>query len=300
MKEKQVTSILNKHKKRDDWFLTEYSVNPYEGCSCNCRYCYIRGSKYGQNMEEGMAIKSNAIPILEKQLKSRAARNQYGFVAVGSATDAYLPHDRKYELTRRMLELLLKYRFPAFISTKTDGIIRDLDLLKEIDKNAIVPPDLKGKLNRGCILSTSISTMDESISRALEPATLLPMQRLELIQHLKKEGFLAGVNAIPVLPFITDTETELEQLINAATQHDADYILIGSLTLFGTDKADSKTLYYEFLRQRFPSLIPYYDQLYGNAYYPPFDYQLALKNRAEKIAEKYKIRTRIIPTNVLI
>src|SRR5580765_1246175 len=100
--QKQVTSVLNKHKKRDQWFLDDYSVNPYEGCSCNCLYCYIRGSKYGENMEEGLAVKSNALEILEKQLSVKAKKGQYGFVALGSATDAYMPHEEKWKLTEGM------------------------------------------------------------------------------------------------------------------------------------------------------------------------------------------------------
>ena len=109
-------SILNKHNQRDSWFLDEYSVNLYEGCSCNCQYCYIRGSKYGINMTETLAVKSNAPEILEKQLKNRAAKGQYGFVAVGSATDAYLPHEATERMTETFLQLLLKYKFPVFIS----------------------------------------------------------------------------------------------------------------------------------------------------------------------------------------
>src|SRR5688572_26794565 len=130
--EKQVKTVLNKHKKRDTWFLDDYSVNPYEGCSCNCQYCYIRGSKYGENMEDGLFVKENALVVLEKQLAARAAKGEYGFVAVGSGTDAYLHHESRLGLTKGMLELLLKYRFPVFISTKMLLITRDIALLKEI------------------------------------------------------------------------------------------------------------------------------------------------------------------------
>src|SRR5215510_9869176 len=146
--QKQVKSVLNKHKKRDSWFLDDYSVNPYEGCSCNCLYCYIRGSKYGENMDEGLAVKSNALEVLEKQLATRARKNEYGFVAVGSGTDAYIHHEEKFRLTEGMLQLLLKYRFPVFISTKCTLITRDIELLREIDKQAILPPDLSESLKR--------------------------------------------------------------------------------------------------------------------------------------------------------
>jgi DNA repair photolyase len=292
--EKQVKSVLNKHKKRDNWFLDDYSINPYEGCSCNCLYCYIRGSKYGENMEEGLAVKANALDILEKQLQARAKKGEYGFVAVGSGTDAYIHHEEKYRLTEGMLRLLLNYRFPVFISTKCTMITRDTELLKQIDKMAILPGDLKEKLNRGVILSVSVSTLDEKISNMLEPGAASPLQRLVLVRQLKQEGFLVGVNAIPILPFISDTEESLETIIAAAKEHDADYILVGGLTLFGSEKADSKTLFYKFLERYDPSLLPKYQQLYGNNFYTSFQYQNQLKERAGKICKKYNIRNSIL------
>lgn len=197
---KQIKSVLNRHKKRDDWFLDDYSINPYEGCSCNCQYCYIRGSKYGENMEEKLAVKINALEVLEKQLRNRTKKNEYGIVAVGSATDAYIQHEANYKITRGMLELLLRYKFPVFISTKSTLITRDIDLLKAIDITAILPHDLVDKLKRGVVLSVSVSSMDEKISNTLEPGAASPLKRLEVVQQLKKEGFLVGVNAIPVLP----------------------------------------------------------------------------------------------------
>lgn len=292
--QKQVKSILNKHKKRDSWFLDDYSVNPYEGCSCNCLYCYIRGSKYGENMEEGLAVKLNALEILGKQLATKAKKGQYGFVAVGSGTDAYIHHEEKYRLTEGMLQLMLKYRFPVFISTKCTLITRDIELLKQIDKNAILPPDLQDKLRRGLILSVSVSTLDEKISNMLEPGAAPPLQRLELVKRLKQEGFLVGVNAIPVLPFISDTEDELEKIIKAAKEHDADYILVGGLTLFGNGVADSKTLFYKFLERYDASLLPKYQQLYGANYYVSFQYQNELKRKAESLSRKYNIRNSVL------
>jgi len=292
--QKQVKSVLNKHKKRDSWFLDDYSVNPYEGCSCNCLYCYIRGSKYGENMEDGLAIKSNALEVLEKQLTLRARKHEYGFVAVGSGTDAYIHHEEKYKLTEGMLRLLLKYRFPVFISTKRSLIMRDIELLREIDKLAILPLDLKEKPGRGVILSVSLSTLNEDISKMLEPGAISPLQRLKLVKQLKNEGFLVGVNAIPLLPFISDSEEELEKIIVAAKEHCADYILTGGLTLFGNGPADSKTLFYKFLERYDTTLLPKYQQLYGDRFYVSFAYQDGLKRKAESLCKKYMIRNSIL------
>ncbi|MFT3933496.1 MAG: hypothetical protein QM726_07780 [Chitinophagaceae bacterium] len=291
---KQAKSILNKHKKRDNWFLDEYSVNPYEGCSCNCLYCYVRGSRYGENMDAGLAIKENALEVLEKQLIRRAKAGEYGIVAVGTSTDAYIHHEEKWKLTEGMLQLLLKYRFPVFISTKCDLIKRDFELLKAIDKAAILPDDLKHRLARGVILSVSVSTMNEKITSFLEPGAVPPLQRLNLLQEFKQQGFLAGVNAMPLLPFISDTQEELEKIIQAASLHGADYILPAGLTLFGTGAADSKTLYYRFLEKYDPSLIAAYNNLYCNNSSAPWQYQQQLKQRANAICKKYHLRTSIL------
>lgn len=298
MHQKQVKSVLNKQKQRDSWFLTEYSVNAYEGCSCNCLYCYIRGSKYGENMDDGLAVKSNVLEVLERQLRAKAKKGQYGFVVVGSATDAYLHHEEKWQLTEGMLKLCLKYRFPVFISTKSTLILRDMDLLKQIDEAAILPDDLQRTLGRGVILSTSISSMNDQITNMLEPGAATPVERLKILRQLKQHGFLCGVNAIPILPWISDTEEELEKIISSARDHGADYILVGGLTLFGKNATDSKTLYYEFLKRYDPSLIPEYDKMYGTNFFPSKDYQEELKQKAEGICTKYHLRTTILEQRV--
>lgn len=294
IRSREVKTVLNKLKRRDSWFLTEYTVNPYEGCSCNCLYCYIRGSKYGVNMSESLSVKSNVFPVLEKQLKSRSAKSQYGFVAVGSATDAYIPHEKDLLVTEGILNLLHKYRFPVFLSTKRQLIIRDLPLLKQIDKTAIIPPDLRNRMKNGVILSVSVSTMNEAITNVLEPGASPPIERLQLVKQLKEEGFLVGVNAVPILPYISDGEKELEDIIASAALYGSDYILVGGLTLFGRELADSRTLYYKFLQRYEPSLIPKYDQLFGDGNFAPVAYHSMLKARADAICKKYHLRTKIL------
>lgn len=294
LRQKQVKSVLNKHKKRDTWFLDDYSINPYEGCSCNCQYCYIRGSKYGENMDDGLVVKTNAVEILDKQLAIKAKKNQYGIIAVGSGTDAYIHHEEKQQQTLQLLQTILKHRFPIFISTKCTLITRDIELLKEIDKAAILPDDLKHTLARGVILSVSISTLNEDISNRLEPGAASPLRRLQLVKQLKNEGFLVGINAIPLLPFISDTEDELEKIIRAAKESGADYILAGGLTLFGNGAADSKTLFYKFLEQYNPMLLPQYQQLYGANFYTSFSYQGKLKEKVQRLCSKYQIRNSIL------
>ena len=245
-------------------------------------------------MEEGIVVKTNSLEILEKQLSARAKKSQYGFVAVGSAIDAYMHHEEKWKLTEGTLKLLLKYRFPVFISTKCALILRDVDLLKEIDKTAILPGDLRQNLNRGVILCVSISTMNNHITNILEPGALPPQQRLHVLQELKGHGFLVGVNAIPTLPLISDTEEELENTIVSAKQASADYILVGGLTLFGSQPADSKTLYFQFLKKYDSSLIPKYEKMYGSNFFPPKYYLEKLGKKAMNLCAKHQVRASIL------
>jgi DNA repair photolyase len=294
VKEKLVKTVLNKKKKRDDWFLDDYTLNPYEGCSMNCQYCYVRGSKYGENMEETLAVKINSLPILEKQLASRALKDQRGIIALASATDPYLKAEETYRLTRAYLELILHYRFPVLIITKSDLVVRDIDLLRKIDQQAIHAPDLQGKLTRGAIVSFSFSTLDPLIASTLEPGAIPPMRRLETLKRCADAGLFTGVNLIPVLPFINDTPEQLEFMIRRCAEMGAKYIIAGGLTLFGNGPADSKTLYHKFLGRRFPEHISEYQRLYGSYFYPPKIYHRRLSDTVRELCEKSNVANGII------
>ena len=294
MKEIQIKSILNKHKKRDDWFLDDYSVNPYSGCSFNCIYCYIRGSKYGENMAETLSVKINAPEILEKQLKRRAAKGEYGIILIASSTEAYLPAEEKYQITRRMLEIILKYRFPVHIVTKSPLVVRDLDILQQIDRQAVLLEDLKDKLDRGVIISFSFSSLNKKYINLFEPGAPSPAERFEALRHCSKKGFLTGANLIPLLPFLSDTEEEMEKMIAEAKNHGARFILAGALTLFGKGPADSKTLYYKILNNHFPHLVKSCKNLFRIFPYPPKEYQNKLEETAKSLCEKYHLHYRII------
>jgi DNA repair photolyase len=294
MREILVKSVLNKKKNRDNWFLDDYTLNPYEGCSFNCQYCYIRGSKYGENMAETLAVKINGPEVLDRQLAFRVKKNQYGIIALASATDPYIKAEEKYRITESYLKLILKHRFPVLMITKSEMILRDIDLLKEIDRHAIHAPNLPGKLTRGTIISFSLSTLDNDLASTLEPGAPLPMARLETMKKCKEAGLRVGVNCVPTLPFISDSKEKLEEMVRAARDHGADYILIGGLTLFGTQPPDSKVLYYKFLERKFPELVKEYKKLYRIFFMPPKSYLKELDEKAEEICDKYGIRRTIL------
>jgi DNA repair photolyase len=143
-------------------------------------------------------------------------------------------------------------------------------------------------------VSFSLSTLNPDIAATLEPGAPPPMARLKTMQKLKEAGLRVGVNCMPSLPFISDSAEHLEQMVSAAKDHGADYILIGGLTLFGSQPADSKILYYKFLERKSPHLIKDYKKLYRIFFAPPKSYLADLDARATEICDKYQIRRTIL------
>ena len=289
IREITVKSILNRHKKRDAWFLDDYSLNPYYFCDFNCIYCYIHGSSYGERTGRGLAVKINALTLLEKELARRAKRKEYGFIALSSATEPWMYAEEKYKLTRKCLEVIARLKFPVHCLTKSTLILRDLDLLDEIDKSAILPSDLS-RLGHGVLITSSISSLDEKIAKIFEPSAPKPKKRLETLQKVKEAGFYAGVAFIPVLPFISDSTEQIEEMIKMAKEFGADYVFIGALTLYGV----GKEIYYKILEKHFPELLPKYKNLFGNFNQPNKVYQLDLEKRAKEFCKKYGVKYKIL------
>lgn len=176
----------------------EYSMNPYQGCEHGCIYCYARNSHQywgfsaGLDFERKIIIKENAPEMLEKQLKH--PKWKVSPIMFSGNTDCYQPIERKLKITRRMLEILLKYRHPVGIITKNDLILRDLDLLEELNQLNLVH------------VSISITTLDESLRRQLEPRTTTAEKRLNVVRQLSAKDIPVNVMIAPVIPAINSTE----------------------------------------------------------------------------------------------
>ncbi len=289
-----VKTVLNKTKKRDDWFLDDYTLNLYSSCSFNCLYCYIRGSKYGTNLEESLSVKANAIELLDKQLGNRAKKGQYGIIVLSSATDPYLQIEKRYELTRRALEVILKYRFPVHMITKSDLISRDFDLLRQIDQTAILPEDLQGRLGRGTIITFSFSTLDDGVGKIFEPGATPPGLRLQTLQQTVDAGFLSGVSMMPLLPYISDTTDSLEKMFSGFKTAGAHYVMPATITLFGNGRADSKTLILNTIKKHYPELLDRYHRFFQNSYQLPAYYRNAFNKKMEEMGREYGLQNRII------
>lgn len=289
----QVKSVLNKAKHSDSWFLDGYTINPYSGCSFNCLYCYIRGSKYGEHMEEKVSIKANTLEILEKQLYNRAKKQEYAFVVVGSATDPYLHFEAEEKLTRGILELLLKYRFPAHIVTKSELITRDFDLIEKINSEAILPMHLAHKMNKKAVISFSFSSVDDAVGKIFEPGAPLPSQRLKTLEVSVKNGFLAGVSLMPTIPFVSDTTESLNQMFSAFKKHGAHYAMPSTITLFGNERGDSKTMMFRAIEKHYPHLLEKYKKWFEKSDYMPAFYNNAFNKKMKEMSKEFNLPLRI-------
>jgi len=138
------------------------------------------------------------------------------------------------------------------------------------------------------------SFLKEELAKILEPGAPKPIERLETMKRCKEEGFLTGVCFIPVLPFLSDSDGQLEETIRTVKEYGADFIFIGGLTLFGKGLLDCKTLYYKFLEKHYLELVPKYKSLYRIFFAPSKEYQRELEEKSKSLCEKYGIKNRII------
>lgn len=290
----QTKTVLNKKKQRDSWFLDEYTLNPYSGCSFNCLYCYIRGSKYGTNMSKSLSVKANAVELLDQELAKRAKKKEYGFIVLASATDPYLQFEEELGLTSKLLEVIFKHRFPVHIITKSDLVERDFDLLKQIDEHAILPRDLGQKLGRGTLLTFSFSTVDDSVAGIFEPGATAPSKRLKALQKASNEGFKTGVSMMPMIPFISDTTEHLVEMFEGFKLTGAHYVMPATITLFGNGVSDSKTLVLRAIAKHYPDLLERYQRYFDKSNELPQFYRKAFDTKMLEMAKEYELPNRII------
>jgi DNA repair photolyase len=249
----------------------------------------VKGSYYGASSSREVKEKTNALELLEKQLSLRAKKGEYGFIVLSSATEAYMPAEKKIGLTRSLLEVILKYRFPVHMITRSMLVLRDLDVLKCINKDAVLPEDLKSRVSGGVIASFSIPSVNEQLSKVMEPGAALPRERMETMKQFKQEGILSGVVAMPIFPFLSDSDNDIEALIREAKRHGADYVLFSTLTLSGIGQEHT----YRVLKVHFPDILEGYERLYsgGRKTWQRFEGNLQL--RARSLLKKYGLKPNI-------
>jgi DNA repair photolyase len=244
-------------------------------------------------MEEKLSVKINSVELLDRQLRNRAKKNQYGFIVMSSATDPYLQFEKDEKVTRQLLEVILKHRFPIHIITKSNLVLRDLDLLQQINDHAILPSDLEKRLKHKVFITFSFSTLDDVIGKIFEPGATSPSLRLQTLKTCLSEGFFAGVSMIPLLPYITDTAENLHLMFKTFKEAGVNYLFPSSITLFGDGIADSRTLVFRAIEKYYPHLTEKYQKLFTNKSQLPHDYQAAFSKKMKELFKQYDLRDRI-------
>ena len=241
-------TILAKVKNGNEWYGVDYNMNLYRGCSHGCIYCDSRSDCYHIENFDIVKGKENMLTILENELCKKRLK---GVVGIGAMSDTYNPMEIKYKQTRGALQLISKYNFGVSIDTKSDLILRDMDLLKEINsKNSV-------------IIKFTITTPDDKLSKIIEPNVCVSSKRLEAIKTLNDNGIFAGIMMNPVLPFITDKEEDIKKLVRIASEYGAKFIH----TYMGmTLRENQRAYYFEKLDEKFPGIKDKYIKTFGDKY----------------------------------
>jgi len=237
----QVRSILNRCTSPRMPFT--WTINPYRGCEFGCRYCYARythefmGLNRWEDFEEKIYVKRDAARILARELTPQRLSGQS--IALGTATDPYQPAERRYGVTRSLLAVMAAAQdLRLSITTKSDLVTRDIDLLRRVAARSSVQVNL------------TLTTLDRRLARILEFRAPTPELRLKALRALREAGIIAGINIAPIMPDITDTSANLEGVIAAAPEHGATHVFANVLFL----KPSAQQAFFPFLEKHFPGL----------------------------------------------
>jgi len=252
-----------------------WTVNPYRGCEFACKYCYARYTHEFMELRDPLAfeqkiyVKQNVAAQLRRDMK-KVDRSE--MIAIGTATDPYQPAERRYGMTRAILEEFANYEgYDIGIVTKSNLAVRDADLLRKI-----------GERNK-IYVNLTVTTLDYRLAHLLEPRAPRPDLRLEAVRDLNAAGVPAGVICAPVLPGITDGVRELDALVRAAKEHRAQYIFANPLFL----KPCSAAVFLPFLEKEFPHLVKPYRERYGEKSFVSQAYAKRISTLMAKLREKH-------------
>ena len=223
-----------------------------------------------------------------------AKKGKYGIIVLSSATDPYLQIEKETGLTRRLLEIILKYKFPLHIITKSDLVLRDIDLLRQIGEFGILPEELKGRLKSSVMITFSFSTVDDGISKIFEPGATPASVRLETMRKILEKGFTSGVSMMPLIPYISDTTESLDKMYNVFSETGVKYLFGSGITLFGISPADSKTLVFNAVKKHYPHLTDKYLKLFTGRDFSPAYYSDELIKKLEQMNDKFGIPSTIL------
>jgi len=273
-----VRSILNRCDSPRMPF--EWTINPYRGCEFGCRYCYARYThEYMElspaDFEHKIYVKQNPAKMIARDLAVKLRPGES--IALGTATDPYQPAESEYGVTRAILEqVAAREGLMLSITTKSDRILRDLDLLRRIAERSSLA------------INMTVTTLRPRLARLLEPRAPRPDLRLAAVRRLRKAGLAAGVFAMPLLPGITDAAGDLDALARAARDADAQWL--GGQVLFLMPS--SLKVFLPFLEEKFPKLARRYHEWYGRGGYMPEIYRKEIVERFAAARARFGLASR--------
>ena len=245
-------------------------MNIYRGCTHGCIYCDSRSKCYQfTHPFEDIEVKQNAPELLEKTLKSKRKKCMIG---TGAMSDPYMHCEKDLHLTRKCLEIILRYSFGVAIQTKSDLILRDIDLLSEINKSA------------KCVVQITLTTYDDELCSILEPNVCNTKCRIEVLEMMQERGIPTVVWLTPILPFINDTKENISAILNECARTGVKGVIDFGMGL--TLREGDREYYYEALDKHFPGMKERYIKQYGNAYELPSPNSKELRALFQDICEK--------------
>lgn len=225
-------------------------MNIYRGCTHGCIYCDSRSKCYQfTHPFEDIEVKQNAPELLDAALRSKRKKCMIG---TGSMSDPYMHCEEELGLTRRCLEVILKNEFGLAIQTKSDRILRDIDLLSKINQTA------------KCVVQITLTTYDDDLCKILEPNVCNTKRRIEVLEEMQKRGIPTIVWLTPILPFINDTKENVTAILNECVRVGVKGIIDFGMGL--TLREGDREYYYAALDKHFPGMKERYIKRYGNAY----------------------------------
>ncbi len=226
------------------------NMNIYRGCTHGCIYCDSRSEIYGKTYSfEDIEVKTNAIELIEKELKKKRKK---GMIVTGAMTDPYIPLEKELEYTRKSLELIEKYDFGVALLTKSDLILRDIEILKRINEKT------------KCVVQMTLTTYDEELCKIVEPSVSTTKRRVEVLKEMQRAGIPTIVWMTPILPFVNDDEENINGLLSYCKEAGVKGILTFGMGM--TLRYGNREYYYKKLDEYFPAVKREYMRRYGASY----------------------------------
>jgi DNA repair photolyase len=267
--------LLNRTSERMPF---QWTINPYRGCEFGCVYCYARYTHEFMELDSILAFERK---IFAKQVfaGSLAAElrkiDRKDWIAIGTATDPYQPAERRFEVTREVLKVFAAGRGRRLsVTTKSDLVLRDLELFRDVARSNIFH------------VNFTVTTMDESLARLLEPRATRPQLRIASARRLAEAGIQVGVFPNPVMPLLTDSEESLDAVAGASAEAGATFLGGGLLFL----KPCAKQVFLPFLERHYPHLALEYERLYRTGAFLRGEYAQRIHDRLQRIRTRHGLR----------